>query len=183
MAPGAESGKEVYSMGHSEQPAPDPKRILGMKRKLCLLLAALLALILVLALALGLGLGLGLHKKQSSPAPSPASSPPKPTFTGNPDLYIGGAIDPAYYSTKGAFNGSGIALAGESWADGRHGVVNVYFQHWTGTIRWMQLTTEGNWIGGSQSEIVAADAKNSTPISLVAYAINATEKVRSYLYF
>ena len=41
----------------------------------------------------------------------------------------------------------------------------------------MQLTPEGQWIGGSKSETIATDAKNSTPISTVAYTLNGTSKV------
>ncbi|KAF2429622.1 hypothetical protein EJ08DRAFT_670910 [Tothia fuscella] len=47
----------------------------------------------------------------------------------------------------------------------------LYFQHYTGTIRWKQLR-DSDWVGGTQSEIVAYDAKNGTPISAVAYALN-----------
>ena len=32
----------------------------------------------------------------------------------------------------------------------------------------------GNWVGGTESEIVASDAKNSTPISAVAYVLNGS---------
>lgn len=85
----------------------------------------------------------------------------------SPDYYIGGALNPAYYSTNGAFNGTGIAFAGEQWDNS----VRIYFQHHSGDLRWLQLNASGNWIGGSQTEIVAIDAKNSTPISVVAYAL------------
>lgn len=86
---------------------------------------------------------------------------------------IGGYLDPAYYSTTGVFNGSGIALASQSFVNEEQGTMVLYFQHHTGTIRWKQLR-DSDWIGGSQSEIVASDAKNGTPISAVAYALNET---------
>lgn len=41
----------------------------------------------------------------------------------------------------------------------------------------MQYTTDRKWIGGSKSETVASDAKSGSPISAVAYAINATQYV------
>lgn len=55
--------------------------------------------------------------------------------------------------------------------------MTVYFQHWTGEIRWIQLNTQGKWIGGGKSEVIATDAKNATPISTVAYSVNATTMV------
>ena len=91
---------------------------------------------------------------------------------------IGGAIDSSYFSDSGAFNGSGIALASQSFSsdleDGTQGISVIYFQHHTGEIRWTRLDPDGQWVGGSVSEVVATDAKNSTPLSAVAYSINDT---------
>lgn len=117
---------------------------------------------------------------RSSPAsntspPSPSASSPS-VLAGDPNYSIGGAINPAYYSRKGAFNGSGIALASQSFEGSEHGSMVMYFQHHTGTIRWQQLVG-GSWLGGSQSEVVAYDAKNATPLSAVAYAMNGTSTV------
>lgn len=118
----------------------------------------------------------------SSPAQSSSASPTSttaPTATDNP-YAIGGAISSQYYSTEGAFNGSGIALASQSFAsdlsDAPLGNLVVYFQHHSGDIRFKRLTSEGEWVGGSQSEIVASDAKNSTPLSAVAYVQNETSQ-------
>ena len=55
----------------------------------------------------------------------------------------------------------------------------MYFQHHTGQIRSAQLDTNGNWKGGDETEIVAVDAKNATPIAAVAYARNNTAAVSS----
>jgi hypothetical protein len=52
----------------------------------------------------------------------------------------------------------------------------MYFQHHSGDIRFERLTAEGSWVGGSQSEIVASNAKNSTPLSAVAYVQNGTSQ-------
>lgn len=91
---------------------------------------------------------------------------------------IGGAIDSKYYSTQGAFNGSGIALASQSFTRdlqaGTQGSIVMYFQHYTGQIRWKQLSTNGEWLGGAISEVVASDARNNTPLSAVAYDINGS---------
>jgi hypothetical protein len=54
--------------------------------------------------------------------------------------------------------------------------VVLYYQHHTGTIRWKYMEDE-NWLGGTNTEIVAHDAKNGTPISAVAYEINEISTV------
>ena len=81
----------------------------------------------------------------------------------------------------GAFNGSGIAVAGESFDAGGHGETVLYFQHKTGQIRSTQLQSDGTWQGGSISEVVATDAKNATPISAVSYSTNGTNTVRLWI--
>jgi hypothetical protein len=92
------------------------------------------------------------------------------------DIESGGELDPKYFSTEGAFNGSGIALASQSFGGDEQVTMVLYYQHYTGTIRFKQLR-DGDWIGGTQSEIVAYDAKNWTPISAVAYALHNTSTV------
>lgn len=98
------------------------------------------------------------------------------TSQSDTEFKTGGALDPKYFSTTGAFNGTGIALASQSFVDEEQGTMVLYFQHHTGTIRWKQLR-DSDWVGGTQSEIVASDAKNGTPISAVAYALNNTSTV------
>lgn len=108
---------------------------------------------------------------------SDPSSKIDPFCRDHPELCLGGALGEQYYSKKGAFNGSGIALAGESWNKEGHHIFTLYFQHWTGDIRYMQYTTEKKWIGGTRSETVATDAKNATALSTVAYSLNSTSYV------
>lgn len=79
-----------------------------------------------------------------------------------------------YLSAFGAFNGSGIALASESFGSADHGNIVMYFQHHSGQIRQAQLDSKGVWQGGDVTNIVAVDAKNGTPIAAVAYARNDT---------
>lgn len=90
---------------------------------------------------------------------------------------IGGAINPSYFSTKGAFNGSGIATASD-WSNLQGNTLNFWYQHFTGEIRWMNFNVlNGSWtprMNGTTPYIVAADAKNSTPIAAVAFAENNT---------
>lgn len=75
------------------------------------------------------------------------------------------------------FNGTGIALAGESFDSGVKSQTVLYFQHWTGQIRQTVFLDDGTWSGGDVSEIVAVDAKNATPISMVSYSVNGTNTV------
>lgn len=96
-----------------------------------------------------------------------------------PQDRIGGSLNASYYSKQGAWNGSGIALASQSFPASSndtsvHESLVLYYQHHSGEIRWQRLTSEGKWVGGSQSEIVATDAKNSTPLSAIAYVKDGT---------
>ncbi|KJX92547.1 hypothetical protein TI39_contig5841g00003 [Zymoseptoria brevis] len=145
---------------------PPPKRICGIRRRWFILIIVLL---LVIAIALGVGLGVGLSLDSDSDSKSQTSS----NIT---DHAIGGAIDPKYFSKQGVFNGSGIALASQSFArelsDGSQGSLVMYFQHWTGQIRYKQLSPSGEWLGGDISEVVAVGAKNGTPLSAVSYVLD-----------
>jgi hypothetical protein len=90
---------------------------------------------------------------------------------------MGGSLNADYLSKKGAFNGSGIALAGESWNPATGTLFTLYFQHHTGDIRYLKYTKGQKWIGGGITETVASNAKNATPISAVAYVANTTQFV------
>ena len=178
-----EGQKEVVPPRQRPEPDGLPPGILGYgteddrsrtycglsKKWFFLLLAAII--IVILGIALGVGLGVGLKQKKSSPS----SSSSAPTTGTNSQYLIGGAIDPSYYSHIGAFNGSGIALASQSFTkeleSGTQGSIVMYFQHHSGEIRWVQLSSSGQWLGGSVSEVVAVDAKNSTPLSAVSYSV------------
>lgn len=39
----------------------------------------------------------------------------------------------------------------------------------------MKLQQNGDWVGGTTSEVVAVDAKNSTPISAVSYSVDGVD--------
>ena len=111
----------------------------------------------------------------SSVSPTPTTTPTSSGGVTSPT--------PNNLSTVGAFNGTGIALASESFGseasgNGTYGLFVLYFQHHTGSIRQMQLRDSG-WEGGGQSNIVvpAENVKNGTPISAVSYALNNTAAV------
>jgi hypothetical protein len=114
--------KEVTQIDLRERPgfqAQQKKRICGLTTKVFWILLALLLLLLA-AVGAGVGAGLGVKHHTASSTTSASATPTSshvgttPTFTGNPEYNIGGVINPAYYSKKGAFNGSGIAFAGSS---------------------------------------------------------------------
>lgn len=56
----------------------------------------------------------------------------------------------------------------------------MYFQHQTGQIRWMRLASNGSWIGGDTSTVIADDAKMNTPISAISYIWNGASFRRVY---
>ena len=118
-------------------------------------------------------------KTSTTPTPTAtnATAPTStPTPTGDPNFVVGGAYDPAYYSKTGAFNSSGIALASVNF--GIDDSIFVYFQHYTGELRSMILEANGQW---TQSNVVASDAKNGTPISIVAFV--SAEVAQWHLYY
>jgi len=162
---------DSYESYHEAAPTPVPPkddRRCGMKKRLFFILIGLGVLALIV-LGLGLGLGLGLRKKESH------KDVVHPFCRDNPESCIGGSLNAEYLSKKGVFNGTGIALAGESWNKGQRRIFTLYFQHHTGDIRFMQYTTDRQWIGGTKAQTVASDAKDASPISAVAFAINETQ--------
>jgi hypothetical protein len=173
------------------------RRLCGLRRKVFWILMLVIALLVAVGLGVGLGVGFGLSSgPEEAKANMPESRPTTTTATtaatsqDSPDaaetsasavakaLRIGGSLDRSYFSQEGVWNGSGIACNWQSFAsnygdapeDGESPV--VYYQHRGGAIRWMRYTTKGEWArGSSDSEIVASDAKNSTPISAVSYDV------------
>ncbi|KAF2113105.1 hypothetical protein BDV96DRAFT_496974 [Lophiotrema nucula] len=145
------------------------KQTCGMPQRY-LLGTIILIFVVLLGVGLGVGLGIGLKRdKHKAPA-----NIVEPYCVDNPEYCIGGSLGSLYYTTNGTFNGTGIALATEFWNNQERKIMTVYYQHCTGEIRWIQLTPQGQWIGGTKSEVIVTDAKNATPISTVSYAINGT---------
>lgn len=154
---------------HQSEVPPEKPRTCGLLRRYFIVVLIML-FVMVLAVGLGVGLGLGLTKTQSS-SDNPSVDP---YCRDHPEYCIGGVLGSNFYTNTGVFNGSGIAIATESWNREEKKIMTVYFQHWTGEIRWIQLTPGGQWLGGSRSEVAVTDAKNATPISVVSYAVNDT---------
>jgi len=170
----------------SQDASPPRTRRCGVPKRI-FYLALALVILLIVGLALGLGLGLGMKKKSSSTSDGsdkPGSDVPEndtgstipPFCRENPDLCVGGALGEQYYSEKGAFNGSGLALASS-----QGNIITLYFQHHTGDIRYIHYTDSKIWVGGSQSERIATDANNATPIATYQYSSNYTNGWARYV--
>ena len=85
-------------------------------------------------------------------------------------------------SKSGALKGTKISLVAQPFISGgntEQGLV-MYFQHRSGQIRWMGLSSDGKWTGGDSSTLVAADAKLGTPISAVSYTWDGSTFWRVY---
>jgi len=81
---------------------------------------------------------------------------------------IGGDYSPQYYSKEGAFNGSGVAIASQSFVAGSG--IFLYYQTFDGAIKASILDNTGSWQStGDSAFTVATNARNSTPLSAVAF--------------
>jgi hypothetical protein len=150
--------KEVHKHEVAELPITTPqqkRKICGLPKIWCLGLTALISVILI-AVAVALGVFFGTRHSHSS---SPAI---------DSNITIGGALDPQFFSTTGAFNGTGVALA--SFNFGVDSSIFVFYQYYNGQIRLAIQEADGQWTGSTV--IVASGARNATPISAVAYLNN-----------
>jgi hypothetical protein len=177
-----------WSEAEPQKPASS-RKICGLKRPV--FWATLVAALLVIALAVGLGAGLTASKSDkaspttSSPSDATSTSTQEPSSTptsASEKLQIGGTIDPSYYTNTGAWNGSGISYIWQNFTQDWDDILRtnqyshvVYFQHYSGEIHWMRQTSDYSWKEGPEDLlVVAADARNSTPISAVQYTANGT---------
>jgi hypothetical protein len=172
--------KENDEIAHGpKNGSPRHRTVCGMRLKL---MFTLLAVATVLILGLAIGLGVGLSSKNSGKSSSestettPSALPPiQEAFT------IGGGLNESYYSTKGAWNGSGLAYTWQTFSTDLKGQAKgeakpvMYYQHYSGALRWMRRTDSDGWLRGSEGlEDVAVDAKNATPISAMYLIQNFT---------
>lgn len=123
--------------------------------------------VLMIGLAVGLGVGLGLGLRTSKEQETGVLSSEKIALNAT-GYRTGGGLDPSYYSTSGAWNGSGIYFSYTTLPGLQQDAVKdslvLYFQHHSGDIRWARRDPAGTWIGASSSEVVATDARNGTRI-------------------
>jgi hypothetical protein len=182
-APLVQSDGEDWDAGRNSQKPAKGRRLCGLTRKA---FWSVLAVVMG-AITLAVGLGVALTSRHSDAAPMPSSTPEiTPSSTtkssatptaASKQLQIGGSIDPAYYSTSGAWNGSGIAYVWQNFTQHWDDILAsneyshvVYFQDVAGDLRWMRQTADYSWKEGSEDlVIVAEDARNSTPIAAAQY--------------
>lgn len=127
------------------------------------ILAIIGIVLVIIAIAVGVGVGVGLGTSGNHSSSSSSSS------IGKDPLYaMGGALNPAYFSTEGAFNGSGVALADVNF--GLDNSLYVFYQRYTGELEQLIYGSDGSWRFVTE---VANDAKNSTPLSTVAYIVDS----------
>jgi hypothetical protein len=182
----------LMSLDPSEPELQKParsRRICGLKR--AVFWAILVAALLAIALAVGLGVGLTSSKSDTASSASPITSNATSTSStassatptaASEKLHIGGSMNPSYYTNTGAWNGSGISYVWQNFTQDWDDILRtneyshvVYFQHHSGEIHWMRQTSDYSWKEGPEDLlVVAADARNSTPISAVQYTANGT---------
>jgi hypothetical protein len=172
--------KENEEMFHGPKNNSSPRHrtVCGMRLKLLVILLGV-ATLFVLGLAIGLGVGLSLKgsgEVSSEPINNASSSPPMQEA-----LSIGGGLNESYYSSKGAWNGSGLAYTWQTFSSDLEGQPKdearavMYYQHHSGALRWMRRLDSARWLRGpEQVEDVAVDAKNATPISAMYLIQNQT---------
>ncbi|KAF2671173.1 hypothetical protein BT63DRAFT_423401 [Microthyrium microscopicum] len=139
--------------GESE---PNQARPIGFLRRFRWFFIGLLIGV-ILALAVGLGVGFGINKKDT-PTNSNATATPSPS--------------PSNFSQGGVFNMSGFAIGSQNRVSEPDGQVNLFYQHYTGELRWL-IKANDDW-SGSPQYVVATDAKNATPISTVILPLNGS---------
>jgi hypothetical protein len=171
------TSKENVEMSQGPKYSPPRHRtVCGMRLKVLFILLAVVTLF-VLGLAIGLGVGLSLKDSgevSSEPSNNASSSPPiQEAFS------IGGGLNDSYYSSKGAWNGSGLAYTWQTFSidqeDQPKDEAVMYYQHYSGALRWMRRLDSARWLRGpEQVEVVAVDAKNATPISAMYLIQNQT---------
>ena len=97
---------------------------------------------------------------------SVTSSPGSPSVSNNATNQTIENLPPNYFSTIGAFNGSGIAIADPLSTSGN---LLLFFQHHTGDLRLSQLI-DNAWQGGnSDDSLGVTNIRNATPLAATSY--------------
>lgn len=140
----------------------------------------IVVLITVIVLAVVLGVVFGTKKSHNNPAPgssgsnSGASSTSTstgsvPTSSVDPNVAVGGYIDPAYYSTSGAWNGTGIAIAAAK--PGVDQTLYAFYQDPSGLLQYTLLNAQSQWNLVGPVNAGSYKALNGTPISAVNHQL------------
>jgi len=143
----------------------------------------IVALIVIIAVAVACGVVFGTKKSNkgsdSSNSAGNGTSAGNSTSGGNgtsgtntdadPNTSVGGYLNDAYYSKSGAFNGSGIAIAGANTDDNES--LYAFYQDPTGELQYTVMDSTGQWklIGPVNHD--SYKALNGTPLSTVQHII------------
>lgn len=131
------------------------------RRKILLWTGCTVLLLALLGVALGAGLGIGLKStSKQGDSNSNGTSATTPAAAGD---------------AQGALPGSGLAacLLGSSstlsWPTQlppNQSSLLLFYQHYSGDIRFMANRSPGDWFGGTSKDTVVTDAKIGTPIAI-----------------
>lgn len=166
------SGDRPQVWNHETQQVNEkPQKKPFYKRWLFILLV--IALIIVAAIAIALGVVFGTKKHTTSSGNSSSSSGPSPGGANHPNVDIntsvGGEINDAYYSTKGAWNGSGIAIASANTNADQS--IYAFYQDYRGDIQYTLMNPQGQWNLVGPVNSGSYQALNGTPLSVVYHQL------------
>lgn len=124
--------------------------------------------VLLLLVAIGVGLAavfINMRRNKSGSSTRIGKNNP------NVDLNksVGGYINDAYYSTSGAWNGSGIAIAAAN--TDLNQAIYAFYQDYTGTIQYTLMNPQGEWTLVGPVNADSPRALNGTPLSTVQHQI------------
>ena len=157
-----DAGKERVTRDEGKEVVPKKKftvkkqlerRFCGIRAKWWLLGLGLLVLVVI---AVGAGVGATVKSKHGNSSSVQDTSAP------------------------GALKGTKLAVLYQSFGPTDEQTLVMYFQHHTGSIRWMQRADNGTWVGGDAASNVADDAKSNTAITAVSYTWNGASFWRLY---
>lgn len=136
-----------------------------------------LALIVIIAVAIACGAVFGTKKsnKQSDSSNSAGNSTSGGNGTGgtninaDPNTSVGGYLNNAYYSTSGAFNGSGIAIAAANTEENQS--LYAFYQDPSGMLQYTVMDPTGQWNIVGPINSGSYKALNGTPLSAVQHIL------------
>lgn len=137
----------------------------------------IIVILLVCLIAVGAGLGayFGTRKSHNSSGSSTNStSSSGGSASGNKpgvdiNTSIGGQINDAYYSKSGAWNGSGIAIAGVDQT--KNEAIYAFYQAYDGSIQFTLMDAQKKWNHIGPVNDGSFPALNATPLSTVQHLV------------
>lgn len=135
------------------------------------LILFLVVVAIVVGVACGVVLGTKKHKDSSNNSATDGTSGTGDNTNVDINAAVGGYINPAYYSKSGAWNGSGIAIAGANTATDQS--IYAFYQDYTGAIQYTLMTPQYEWQLVGPVNADSPPAMNGTPLSAVQHQLGA----------